>query len=274
MAIEHAEHAVDLGRDLLAERRHARHVLLEDHRRRELAARVAHALEEPFGVDEQLLGRQRDLLPAHDVLVVELEPRLGPQQELVERGLAVDQTDLGGGDLAVEEPDLAAPEAANQRQDGAAPEGGQGADQGEHARGLGERPHDVVALPGGLALEEAADGDDIPEKRREQDDLVGAGGLGVGAADPAAGEDDRDVELLLVEGEPGLAEEVEGAPVGAADDDQGGALGGDVEASHVRGRERGRHAFPREPELDLAARPRIGVEHDDFRGSRHAAVAT
>ena len=80
MAIEHPEDAVDLGRDLLAERRDARHVLLEHHRRRQVTARVAHALEEAFGVDEQLFGRQRDLLPANDILVVELEPRLGPQE--------------------------------------------------------------------------------------------------------------------------------------------------------------------------------------------------
>ena len=162
----------------------------------------------------------------------------------MERGLAVDQADLGGGDLAVEEPDLAAPEAADQGQDGAAPEGGEGADQREHPRRFGERAHDVVALPGGLALEEAADGDDVPEKRREQDDLVGPGGLGVGAADPSAGEHDGDIELLLVEREPGLAEEVEGAPVGAADDDQPGVVGGDVEAGNVDGGDRGRHAFP------------------------------
>ena len=47
----------------------------------------------------------------------EVEARVGPEQELVERGLAVDQADLRRGDLALVEPDLAAAEAADQRQD-------------------------------------------------------------------------------------------------------------------------------------------------------------
>ena len=111
---------------------------------------LAHALEEALGVGEQLVGRQRDLLAAHDVLVLEVEARVGPEQQLVERGLAVDQADLGGGDLAVEEPDLAAPQAADQRQDGAAAERGERADERVDAGGLGEAADEVVArVPAG-----------------------------------------------------------------------------------------------------------------------------
>ena len=91
MAVEHPQHAVDLGRDLLASACTPRDVLLEHHRRRQAAAGLAHALEEALGVGEQLVARQRDLLAPHDVLVVEVEPGVGPQQQLVERGLAVDR---------------------------------------------------------------------------------------------------------------------------------------------------------------------------------------
>ena len=97
-------------------------VLLEHRRGRQRARALAHALEEALGVGEQLVGRQRDLLAAHDVFVREVEARVGPQQELVQRGLAVDQADLRGRDLAMEEPDLAAAQAADQREHRAAAE--------------------------------------------------------------------------------------------------------------------------------------------------------
>ena len=274
MSVEHAQHAVDLGRDLLAERVDARHVLLEHHRRRELAARIADALEEALRIGEQLLRRQRDLLPAHDVLVEELEPRLGPQQELMERGLTVDQADLRGGHLAVKEPDLAAPQAADQGEHRAAPERRQRAHEREHARGLGERADEVVPRGRRLAAQQAPDRHDIPEERRQEDDLVRPRGLGVGPAHTAAGEHDRDVELGLVEDEPGLAQEVEGTAIGAADDHQPGVRGRDLEPGPIDLAERRKYALPRESELDLPASPRVGVEDDDFRGSRHAAVAT
>ena len=113
-------------------------VLLEDRRRRQRAGGFAHALEEALGVGEQLVGRQRDLLTADDVLVVEVEARVGPQQELVERGLAVDQADLADVTSPSVEPDLAAAQAADQRQHGAAAERGRA--RGRACRRRSSRP--------------------------------------------------------------------------------------------------------------------------------------
>src|SRR5262249_50132698 len=159
-----------------AERLDARDVLLEDHGGGELAGGVADAGEEALGVGEQLIGRHRDLVAAHDVLVVEVEARVGPQQELVQRGLAVDEADLRGGDLAVEEADLAAAQAADQREHGTAAERGERADEREHARDLDEAADDVIARLRGLAAEQAADRDDVAQVGGLLDDLVGAGG--------------------------------------------------------------------------------------------------
>ena len=78
MAIEHPEHAVDLGRNLLAEPLHALLVLLEHHRGRKQLGTLAHALEEALGVLEELLGRHRNLRTPDDVFVREIEPRIGP----------------------------------------------------------------------------------------------------------------------------------------------------------------------------------------------------
>ena len=105
---------------------------------------LAHTLEEALGVREQLLGRHRDLRAPNDVLVREVEPRVGPQEQLVKRGLAVDQPDLRRGDLAAIEPDLATAQAADQRQHRAATECAQRAHERVHAGGLDQasRPGD------------------------------------------------------------------------------------------------------------------------------------
>ena len=199
-------------------------VLLEHHRRRQRAARVAHALEEPLRVGEQLVGRQRDLLPAHDVLVVEVEARVGPQQELVERRLAVDQPDLRRGDLAVIEPDLAAPQAADQREHRAAAERGERAHEREHAGGLGEAADEVGALrrPAGPRSSRPI----VTTSRRYagcEHDLVGARGLGVGRgatprpANTIGASIGRSSSTLRA-----CADQLEGRAVGAADHDQAG----------------------------------------------------
>ncbi len=90
MAVEHPQHTVDLGRNRRAEARDPLHVLLEHHRRRQALRGFAHALEEPLGVGEQLFRGQRDLRAPHQIFVMEIETRVGPQQQLMKRGLAVD----------------------------------------------------------------------------------------------------------------------------------------------------------------------------------------
>ena len=273
VAVEHPQHAVDLGRDLLAEHLDARDVLLEDHRRRQPAARVAHAREEPLGVGEQLVALERDLLPPHDVLVMEVEPRIGPQQELVQRGLAVDHADLRRRDLAVIEAHLAAAQAADQREDRAAAERGERAHQREHAGGLGEAADDVGAVGRGLPAQQSADRDDITQVGRLQHDLVGPGRLGIGAPDAAPGEHDRRVDVRGLEQVARAADQIERSVVGATDHDQPGVVPRDLELGRIERdrRDLGRDPFSLETELNLAARAAVRIQHDDFRESRHAS---
>ena len=54
-----------------------------------------------------LVGALRGPTVAGVTVTHEVEAGVGPEQELVEGGLAVDEADLRGCDLAPEEPDLA-----------------------------------------------------------------------------------------------------------------------------------------------------------------------
>ena len=151
------------------------------------------------------------------------------------------------------------------------------AHQREHAGGLGEAADEVVALAGAACRGAAAP--IVTTSRRYagwSDDLVGAGGLGIGRG-ARRGRRTRSAtsSCRLVAASRGLRTQLERAAVGAADDDQRRSSSPAARAwptsTGIAGDATG-DALALEAELDLPAGPRIGIEHDDFRESRHASA--
>ena len=272
VAVEHAQHAVDLRRHLLAEVGHALNVLLEHHRRRQQLGALAHTLEEALGVGEQLVGAHRDLPTPHDVLAAEVEARVGPQQQLVKRGLAVDQPDLRRRDLAAVEPDLAATQAADHRQHGAAPERGERANQREDAGGLGQAAGDVIALARWLTAQRS--GRSSRRRAGTPDALTTSSAPAAASSSPwhaRADEHDRRIRRQKLAGP---ANQLDARlrccrrpatiPPSSASRRANSARSAGIACAATGMPSRSN------PSWICRRGPGIGIEHDDFRRSRHA----
>ena len=175
MTVEQAQHTVDLGGDRPRVLLHDRAVVLVHRRRRQHARRRPQIDQEAFRAGEQLVRADRDLLPPHHRLVAQLEARLGPQQELVQRALPVQPADLRGGDLALEEPDLAAAQPAHHEQRARGADRGQRAHQVEHAEAVAEIAVHHRAIARATPREDATDRDDVAHERRADQRGGGAG---------------------------------------------------------------------------------------------------
>ncbi|MCB9573321.1 MAG: hypothetical protein H6709_14665 [Kofleriaceae bacterium] len=269
VAVEQPQYPVDLGRQALGHRLDLLDVLLEDRRRRQTAGQLADVVQEPAGLGQDLVVGQRQLLAAHHRLVAPLEVGLGPQHQLVQRGLAVEHAHVGGGDLALEDADLAAAQPTHQRDHAGAPGRGQGPHQVEDAVAVAEIAGDDGAVAALAPGQQPADHDDVADVRRLEQDLVGAGLPGLAAADAVADVEHRRVGAARAgRGQAGDQRARRGGVVGAGDDQADVGVEGDAgDRAGVDGDHGG--AFTLEAEANRGDRAWILLGDHDFGNRRH-----